>query len=346
MAKKPADTPAVIPDYTPKPPKQIQEQIAAVEAMFNPPAEGQEGQQPADQQIEGSQPTPPEPPQPQQPQQPQPQQEPEPDGEQRYRSLQGRYETLQKNYSTQGDRIAELERLITTLKVKGAEEPPTTPQPYEKPKFISEQEATEYGEDLLNVIGKRAKEEYFPEFDQLAQRLKRLETRVDGVGTVLEKDQTMNVYSSLAGAVPQWREINRDDGFKAWLDEPDPYSGRKRNDMLQEAFSRHEGNRVVSFFRGFLEAVGHPPPPPAQGNSAPPLPNGQASGKPSLEDYAAPGRARSTPQNLPPDKPIYTVAWIAKFTADKIAGKYRGREADADAIERDIFQAQHEGRIQ
>jgi hypothetical protein len=48
---------------------------------------------------------------------------------------------------------------------------------------------------------------------------------------------------------------------------------------------------------------------------------------------------------LPPDKPVYTTAWIAKFMADKRSGKYRGREADADAIERDIFQAQHEGRI-
>ena len=325
-------------DYTPKPPKQIADQVAQVEAMFQQPDAPQDDSLAASPgaPVEGA----PEPTAP-----PTQHQEPEPEGDQRYSSLKGRYETLQKNYTSQGDRIAELERLITTLKVKGAEPPPQqVEQP--KPRFISEQEAAEYGDDLLNVIGKRAKEEYFPEFDQLAQRLKRLEGRVDGVGTVLEKDQQQNVYSSLTAVVPQWREINRDEGFKAWLEEPDMFSGRKRNDMLQEAFSRHEGNRVVSFFKGFLEAAGLPQNSPAQGNAAPPLPNGQASERPSLEDFAAPGRARSTPQNLPLDKPVYTVAWIAKFTADKIAGKYRGREADADAIERDIFQAQHEGRIQ
>ena len=81
------------------------------------------------------------------------------------------------------------------------------------------------------------------------------------------------------------------------------------------------------------------------GNRAPPLANGNGSGKPSLQDFAAPGRARSAPQHLPPDKPVYTTAWIAKFTADKRTGKYRGREADAEAIEQDIYQAQHEGRI-
>lgn len=326
-----------IADYTPKPPKQVQDKVAEVEAMFAPVPDPEGSDTPSTAPeapaVEGAPPPSP------------PHQEQEPDADQRFRSLQGRYESLQKNYSTQGERIAELERLITTLRVKGAEEQVTTPQQYEKPKLLSEQEVNEYGEDLLNVIGKRAKEEYAPEFDQLAQRLKRLEGRVESVGTVLETDQTKNVYSSLTAAVPMWREINRDEGFKAWLDEPDPYSGKKRNEMLQEAFSRHEGNRVVSFFRGFLEAVGTPQPSPAQGNPAP-LSNGQPAGKPSLEDFAAPGRARSTPQSLPLDKPVYTVAWIAKFTADKIAGKYRGRESDAEAIERDIFQAQHEGRIQ
>jgi hypothetical protein len=49
---------------------------------------------------------------------------------------------------------------------------------------------------------------------------------------------------------------------------------------------------------------------------------------------------------LPPDKPVYTHAWIAKFMDDKRVGKFRGREAEAEAIERDIYQAQHEGRIQ
>lgn len=337
MAKAPTEK--QIADMTPKPPRQVQEQIDKVEAMFAPPVEEPEGTQPpaaapsAPPTGEAAPPSTPAAP---------PEGGEEPD--QRYRSLQGRYETLQNNYRSQGDRIAELERLIATLQVKGAE-PPPEPKPYEKPKFISPEEASEYGEDLLNVIGKRAKEEYFPEFDQLAQRLKRLEGRVDGVGTVLEKDQKQTVYSSLTAAVPQWREINKDEGFKAWLGEVDPYSGKLRNEMLQEAFTRHEGNRVVSFFKGFLEAVGTPQPPPAQGNPAP-LYDVQPAGKPSLEDFAAPGRARSTPQNLPLDKPVYTVAWIAKFTADKIAGKYRGREADADAIERDIFQAQHEGRIQ
>jgi hypothetical protein len=49
---------------------------------------------------------------------------------------------------------------------------------------------------------------------------------------------------------------------------------------------------------------------------------------------------------LPPDKPVYTQAQIAKFSDDERRGLWRGRETDAAAIWQDIFRAQHEGRIQ
>jgi hypothetical protein len=333
MAKKPEAAP---PDYTPRPPRQVQEAMAAAEAIRAEMAAPPQQEPPPQQQEPPGQ----EPPQ----QEPPPPSQEEPTWEQRARSLQGRYETLQRNYSQQGDRIGELERLINTMRAQGAEPPPPpsdTPPP--RPRFITPEEETEYGPDFLSVVGKRAKEEYAPEFEELANRLKRLEGRVDGVGTVIEKTQVNDVYTGLNGEVPQWRDINRHPDFHAWLDEPDVFSGRIRKDMLQEAFSRHEGRRVVSFFKGFLEAAGLPQ--TQQASEPTPPPNGGTTGKRSLEEFAAPGRARSAPQPLPPEKPVYTSAWIAKFTADKIAGKYRGREADADAIEQDIYRAQHEGRI-
>ena len=262
MAKKPDQAPAV--DHTPKPPRQVQEAMAAAEAI-RAGLEGTQQPQDAQQPPEGSQ-QPPEGPQPPEGHQ-QPQQQPPVDDqtwEARARSLQGRYDTLQKNYSQQGQRIDEMERLINTLKVKGVEPPSSTPpSPPPKPKFVSEQEASEYGEEFLNVVGKRAREEYFPEFDEMASRLRRLEGRVDGVGTVIEKTQVNDVYSSLNSQIPDWRDINRHPDFLAWLEEPDQFSGRIRKDMLSEAFSGHEARRVVSFFRGFLEAAGLPQNPQA-----------------------------------------------------------------------------------
>jgi len=269
--------------------------------------------------------------------------------EQRYRSLQGRLENERRSNQQMADRMATLENTIAAMQARGLEPPPNEPPPpKQKPKYVTEQEAEEYGDELLTVVGKRAREEFVPEFEELAARLKRIEGSVQGVGQIIDKNQTQSVYAALNEHVGQdWRDINRSPQFKAWLSLPDPFSGRRREDMIKEAFDRHESGRVVTFFRGFLsEATGTPSASPSPGTSAPPLANGNGSGKPSLEEFAAPGRARSAPQQLPPDKPVYTHAWIAKFMDDKRVGKFRGREAEAEAIERDIYQAQHEGRIQ
>lgn len=366
MAKKPAPAapePQADKDRGPKLPQQIRDQISAADAI-----RADMGRDPQEDANEPSQPpapppanppAPPPPPQPPAPAQPSlppaaasaasPPQEGE-TLEQRYRSTAGRLEQALRLNEQMHERVQFLESQMASMRARGAE-PPAPPQPAQppaRPKLVTDEEVQDFGEDLLNVVGKRAREEYAPEFEELAARLRRLEGRVEGASTVIERTQVQEVYHSLDQAVPNWRELNRSDDFKMWLQQPDFLSGRRRHDMLQEAFTGHEAGRVVAFFKGFLSEAASPPQnPQARTPSAPPLPgNGNGSGKPSLESFAAPGRARSAPQELPPDKPVYTHAWIAKFMADKRTGKYRGREADAEAIERDIYQAQHEGRIQ
>lgn len=269
--------------------------------------------------------------------------------EQRYNSMKGRFEATQRSNQQMADRLQQLENSFSAMQARGAEPPAAPPQPAQRPTLVTDQERTDYGDELLGVMGKRAREEVAPEFEELSARLKRLESGQQAVSQVIDRTERQTVFGTLSEHVPNWKEINHAPEFHGWLAQLDPFSGRQRKDMLTEAFDRHESGRVLAFFQSFLtEATGTPPTPSSPGNSAPPLaPNGNGSGnRPTLEDFAAPGRARSAPQNLPPDKPIYTSAWIAKFMADKRTGKYRGREADADAIERDIYQAQHEGRIQ
>lgn len=338
--------------YAPTLPKQVRDQLEAYEAMTAQPA-APEGQTPEGEVAPPVQPATPEPangnaakpaetpaaPPPSQPA------AGEDTWEQRARSMQGRLEqSLQANMAL-NSRIQTLENSIATLKAQGAAEPAPAPAPAPV-KLVTDEEARDFGDDFLNVVGKRSREVMGPEFELLASRLAKVEGRVEAAGTVIAKNATEGLYDALARAVPNWKELNYDQGFKDWLAQPDPFAGRLRRDMLQEAFSGHEANRVINFFRGYTEATGLPQTPQANGPSAPPLAApGNGSGKTPLEAYAAPGRARSAPQELPPDKPVYTNAWIARFMADKLAGKYRGREVDANAIEQDIYQAQHEGRI-
>jgi hypothetical protein len=265
--------------------------------------------------------------------------------EQRFRSLQGRHEQSQRNNQALADRIGELENLVASMRASGADSGTSiTPSPANY-KLLTPEEETDYGEEMLSVVGKRAREELTPEVETLKQRLERLEGRVEGVGNVMARTEQQKMYDNLNHDVPNWQQINVDQGFKDWLQVPDPYSGRKRHDMLMDAFTRQDTQRVIQFFKGFAEVTGTPTTPESPRNVAPPLNNGSGQ-KPSLADYAAPGRARSGLQEMPPEKPVYTNAQIARFYADRRVGKWKGREAEADLIERDIFQAQHEGRIQ
>lgn len=326
-------------DYTPPLPKQVRDQIAQAEQIRADIETVSAPEEPA-----------PSPEAPGTPPQPASPEGAPPAGdetwEQRARSMAGRLEQATKTNQALAERMQALEKQLTTLQMKP--QPAVAEPPKPKPKLITPEEERDYGTDFLQVVGKRAKEEFAPEFDMLADRLRRLEGRIDSVGTVIEKTQVNDVYGTLRGVVPNWREINHSAEFKQWLAHPDLYSGRKRHEMLKEAFAGHDAKRVVAFFQGFLtEATGLPQGSQALAPSAPPLPgSGNGSGRPTLEDYAAPGRARSAPQELPPDKPVYTSAWIAQFSRDKLRGVYRGREADVEAIERDIYAAQHEGRVQ
>jgi len=342
------------PHGSPDLPDALKKQIAEVDAMYNPPADQPAGAS-AVAPPEGGAPSaaPPA----AQPQEPPAShgQPPEDDQtwEQRAKSAQGRIDQMLAANKALSDRVTELQNGMAALQARGLQ-PPPAPAPAAAraaPSYVKPEEVQEYGEEFIDIVGRRAKEVYAPEFDELSDRLKRLEGQVQGVGQVVTTTVKRTMYETLDHDVPNWKDINRSPEFKAWLQNADPYSGIQRHQLLTSAYNGHETGRVVSFFKGFLtEAAGLPTNPPGNG-SAPPLASpangqGNGSGKPSLEDFAAPGRARSAPQPTPPEKPFYSQASIAKFYADKLAGKFRGREAEVAQVEADIFQAQHEGRIQ
>ena len=331
--------------FAPKLPKQLQDQVDQVNAAMAPQLEEQQQQQPDEQQPDdGQQPDEQEFDDGQQPQEGQPTPELQPDSwEQRARSAQGRIEQMLTNNQQLARRVSELEDQLSGKKLTAK---PEEPAPYAKQPLIKPEEVNDYGEEFFDVVGRKAREEFSPELYQLGQRLQRLEGQQQTVTQVIDRTQKSSVYDMLYDEVPQWKEINYHPAFKQWLGQLDAYSGRPLGEMLSEAMARHDGPRVVNFFRGFAEAAGLPLNPSSPSAEAPPLANGNGSGQPSLEDFAAPGRARSAPQVLPPDKPIYTTAQIARLSEDKRRGLWRGREAELEAIERDIFAAQHEGRIQ
>jgi hypothetical protein len=68
----------------------------------------------------------------------------------------------------------------------------------------------------------------------------------------LARETKRNLDQALERAVPNWREVDRDPRWLAWLQERDVYSREKRQRLLDEAVARGDANRVIAFFNGFL----------------------------------------------------------------------------------------------
>jgi hypothetical protein len=259
--------------------------------------------------------------------------------EHKYNSMKGRHDRLVAQVQAMSGTIANLERVIATM--QPATPVPATPE-LAPERLITTEEEADYGADLLKVVGKKAKDELNPELNALKSKITDLEGRISNVGGYVAKSARESMESSLDEQCPTWREVNFMPEFKEWLQLPDLYSGAIRHSLLKAAYEQNNTPRTLAFFKGFLaeEAATAPAGQQPDLSAAPPAP-----AKVSLESLAAPGRAKTAAATTPTEKPTFTRPDIAKFYVDVRAGKYRGKEAEKDAFERQIFAAQAEGRI-
>lgn len=260
--------------------------------------------------------------------------------EHRYKSMKGRFERSQDQLRTMAERVQSLEQVIATMQATATARNDQITDAVTGEKLITPEEENDYGQDFLKVVGKKAREELSPVIKQYEAKIAQLEARLAGVNGYVAQDVRQRMFDQLDQQIPNWREVNKDETFLNWLQLPDLYSGAIRHELLKAAFERNDTPRVAAFFQGFLtEEAAVAPVSRETGRS-------NAPAKRSLEELAAPGRAKSAAaSSAPAEKPSFTSAQIAKFYADAAAGKFRGREAERDRIERQIFDAQRDGRI-
>ena len=259
--------------------------------------------------------------------------------EHKYKSMHGRFLRAQESIRTLSEQVSNLQGVIATMQAAPAASA-TVPE-LDAEKLITPEEAADYGEDFLKVVGKRAREEMAPIVKGYQAKIAELEQKLNGVSGAVQQTSHEKLLSKLDENLPQWRDLNTNEGFIDWLRLPDPYSGAIRHDMLKAAYAQGNVSRVLAFFNGFLaeEAVVAPAgqEPDAQVTKVPKVP---------LASLAAPGRAKTAASaSAPAEKPVITRAQIATFYADLAAGKYRGRDAEKNKAEAMIFEAQRDGRI-
>ena len=265
---------------------------------------------------------------------------------QKYKTLQGMYNAEvprlhQQNREMTG-RVQQMEQLLASLSAQQANAS-TTQQQAITEKIITDKDVEEYGESL-DVMRKVSREELVPVAQRLAQiehMLRQMQTSVvPQVQAVAQRQQVsaeQQFWAELSANVPNYRQLNENDTFQSWLLQADPLTGITRQTYLDDAQRSLDAGRVANFFRTWLESTGQATVAQSTGRT----------GVSELEKQVTPGRSRNTgaPATTNQGK-MYSPQDIQKFFNDVRIGKYKSREQERDRIERDIFAAQRENRIQ
>ena len=259
--------------------------------------------------------------------------------EQRWRSLQGMYNAEVPRLHTEkrelNKRVQQLEQLIASMNAAPAKQ--ETPAQ----KLVTEQDVEDYGDsiDVMRRVFREESSSKDAEINELRNLVRQLQGTVVPQVQQLSQHQAVSseqrFWADLQAAVPEWQEINGDQGFHSWLLEVDPLTGIPRQTYLDDAQRNLDARRVANFFSSWKGMTGVPEARTTR----------ETQSASELERQVAPGKGRSGGAKPQGAAKTYTADDIKKFFADVQKGKYKGRETERDRTERDIFAAQREGRI-
>ncbi len=226
-----------------------------------------------------------------------------------------RFEVLQGKYNAE---VPALRKEIATLSEQAPSAESAAQRAQSAVADLTEAEIEEYGPELVGliqrVVGKAVGGQGQGDLSELKSELGQLREE-------RQQDAAARFWSELEAQVPNFREVNADASFHAWLAGVDALSGQSRQQLLVGAQQAFDPYRVAAVFKAF----GKP-----------------ASAKPTIPaDQVQP---RQTKAAVPESQQReWLRAEIGAFYRDKAAGRYSAEQAAA--IEADIFSAQAQGRI-
>ena len=236
---------------------------------------------------------------------------------------EARYKTLHGKYN------AEVPRLHAALKERDGklnsltEEVEALKAAISNPResLIKPEEVNEFGEPLVDLIRRAARDEMAAKEAEIAQ----LKREVASVKTSTVENKEVSFFDKLAASVPDWMAINDDPDFHAWLGEVDDLTGAQRQEILSAAEEKRDADRVARFFKAFKKVQEKQ----------------SAAATASLDSQVAPAASRA--DDPPKGKKIWTRAEIADFYARDRRGELT--EEQSAAIDKEVQAAIRERRV-
>lgn len=245
----------------------------------------------------------------------------DPKAEDRYRVLQGKYNAEVPRLSSERDQALrqaeEYKRQADELR-KQLEAAP-------KPKLVTPEEVEQFGDGMVDMVRRAAREELSAE----QVRLAKLEAEIADLRSGVSTSRQLGFLETLTRDHADWPEINKDPAFHVWLAESDPLSGYSRQQLLDAAQDSQDGKRASAIFAAFKRARD----------------SWTAESQSALSELAVPGNTAAA--TATPDTSTQGRIWMRKEVSDFYdAVRRRQYSAEqAQAIEAEIQRAIIEGRI-
>lgn len=236
--------------------------------------------------------------------------------EARYKTLHGKYNAeVPRLHAALKERDSKLNSLTEEVEALKA----AVSNPRES--LIKPEEVNEFGEPLVDLIRRAARDEMAAKDAEIAA----LKREVESVKTSTVENKEVSFYDKLNSAVPDWMAINDDPDFHAWLGEVDDLTGALRQEILSAAEGKRDADRVARFFKAFKKVQE----------------TKSAAATASLDSQVAPVASRV--DEPPKGKKIWTRAEIADFYARDRRGELT--EEQSAAIDKEVQLAIRERRV-
>lgn len=247
---------------------------------------------------------------------------------------QSRYIALKGKYDAEVPRLhadlREFKAQLETLRKAVETKPVDTKKPAVAEKLVTDADVQAFGEDLIEVQRKVAREvaaEFRSELDAMKAENEKLREQLNTTGSqVSEASFEQRLYRM----VPDFQEVNADPRWINWLNEVDPLLRAPRKTVAQEAFNHGDAEAVAHYVGMFKASIT-----PAESV------NDKAA---ELEKQIQPKRSATTAP-VSPQARIYTDAQIQKMFQKSVELGSRGQRDEAAKLEAEIDAAYREGRV-
>jgi hypothetical protein len=252
--------------------------------------------------------------------------------EQKYKTLRGKYDAEVPRLHQQ---VKDLQAKLNDL-VKAQEEKPKAPtKPKEKVSYVTDADRAEFGEELIDVqrrVAKEVSQDYEDRFEQQAAVIAELQKQLKQTGSQVGE---MSFAQKLTQLVPDFADVDKDERWVAWLNEYDPMVRGPRRDQAAAAFNAGDAEAVAHYVKLWKQTL------------EPVVPQERKTRQAELEKQVAPNRTANSAstKSVGKDVRVYSERQIADAWTKIRTLNTRKMYDEAAKLEAEITAAYLEGRV-